>query len=408
MDAPATKTAADERVRVLLLLPSLNGGGAERLAVHLMTHVDRSRFDVRMGLLRKAGPYLPLVDDALIDASLIGERFLNFDRGNREAYGIASLAPAVVLTPANVVAMLRRFQPHVVLSFRKGMSLVAWGAVLLYGRSRVRFIAREGNNTLAVIDDELKSPLARRAVRELTAVCYRSADRLLSICHEMAAELQRDLKLDPAKVRAIYNAVDIAEVERRAAEPAQLKVDNPYVIAVGRLERQKGYDVLLRAFAQSKHRSTHRLMLVGQGNHEQALRELAAQLGIADRLLLPGWHDNPWALMRGAELFVLPSRWEGFGNVVIEAMASRVPVLVSDCSYGPKEIVRHGQDGLVVPREDVAATRDAIDQLLDDPALRARFVASAAERAREFDVPLIVRRYEALFLEAARELPRET
>ncbi len=401
---PVVSMGPNSRLRVLLLLPSLHGGGAERVAVHLMQHMDPARFDVRMGLLRKSGPYLPLVDPSRIDAPTFGARFLDFDQGNDKSYQLANLAPAAVLTPAHVVAMLRRFRPHVVMSFRKGMSVIALAAVTLYGRSRVRFIAREGNNTFAVINDELQSELARTAVRKLTALCYGSADRLLTICHEMARDLERDLGLDPAHVSTIYNAVDIAEVERRAAEPMALQVDAPYIVAVGRLDRQKGFDVLLRAFAASAYRSTHELMILGTGREEAALRSLATELGIADRLRLPGWHDNPWSVMRRAQLFVLPSRWEGFGNVVIEAMASRVPVIVSDCSYGPKEIVRHGQDGWVVATDDVTGTRDAIDHLLGDAALRERLIRAGAERAREFDVPVVVRRYEALFSEVAAEL----
>jgi glycosyltransferase involved in cell wall biosynthesis len=392
------------KVRVLLLLPSLHGGGAERVAMHIMKHADRERFDVRMGLLQKTGPYVAELDESLVDVAL-GARFLDFDQGNAQVYRFASLATGALLAPGNVLAMLQRFRPHVVLSFRKGMSIITLAAVTLYGRSRVRWIAREGNNTLAVIDDEVQSPLARRSVRLITALCYRSADRLLTLCHEMADDLQRQLQLDPARVRTIHNAVDISEVQRRAVEPTTLELVGPYVIGVGRLERQKGFDVLLRAFAQSRLRDTHRLVLIGEGSHGGALEALARELGVQQRLVLPGWQDNPWSLMRRADLFVLPSRWEGFGNVVIEAMASGVPVIVSDCSYGPKEIVRDGQDGLVVPTEDVAATCVAIERVSQDAALRERLVTSASERAREFDVPRIVARYQALFLEVACELP---
>jgi glycosyltransferase involved in cell wall biosynthesis len=398
-----TIESPEPKLRVLLLLPSLHGGGAERVAMHIMKHADRTRFDVRMGLLRKTGPYVSELEDSRVDVA-VGQRFLDFDQGNAQVYQFASLAMGTLLAPGNVVAMLRRFRPHVVLSFRKGMSLVTLAAVTIYGRSRVRWLAREGNNTLAVIDDEVSSALARSSVRRLTALCYRSADRLLTICHEMADDLQRQLQLDPAKLRTIYNAVDIAEVERRAAEPAPLAIEGPYLIGVGRLERQKGFDVLLRAFAAGRVRETHRVVLIGEGSQASALRALASELGIADRLVLAGWQDNPWALMRRAELFVLPSRWEGFGNVVIEAMASGVAVVVSDCSYGPKEIVRDGRDGLVVKTDAVPATRDAIERLLDDAALRERLVAAARERAREFDVPSIVGQYQALFLEAAAGL----
>lgn len=399
-----TAPAPHDRVRVLLLLPSLNGGGAERLALLLLANMDRSRFDVRMGLLRRGGAYLPLVASEDVYGPSIGEKFLDFDRGNRQAYALTSLVPALVLTPLNVLGMLRQFRPHVVLSFRKGMSVITLASVLLYGRSRVRWIAREGNNALAVIDDELGLEPARRAVRRLMSLCYRSADRTLTLCHEMADGLERGLSLDHARVRVIHNAVDIAEVERRAEEAPSLQLGAPYVVAAGRLERQKGFDILISAFAASRHRRTHRLVILGEGNELEALAAQARALGVEDRVIFAGWQDNPWALMRRAELFVLSSRWEGFANVVIEAMASRVPVVVSDCDYGPKEIVRDGRDGLVVPRGDPFAMRDAIDRVLDDAALRARFVESARVRAREFDVSRIVERYQELFLEAASEL----
>ncbi|HKU40050.1 MAG TPA: glycosyltransferase [Polyangiales bacterium] len=389
-------------------MPSLHGGGAERVAVQLMQHLDRSRFEVRMGLLRKTGPYVPLVDEAELDVARLGQRFLDFDRGNSEVYRASSMLPAILLTPTNVVAMLRRFRPHVVVSFRKGMSVITLGAVLLYGRSRLRWIAREGNNTFAVIDDELQSGSARRVVRELTARVYRAADRLLSICGDLQHDLQRDLGLDPARLCTVYNAVDVSQVERQAGlEPAPgIAPAEPYVIAVGRLERQKGFDVLLRAFAGSSWRHGHRLLILGEGSWEARLRLLADELGIGGSVHIAGWQDNPWALMRGARLFVLPSRWEGFGNVVIEAMACGVPVVVSNCNYGPKEIVRDGQDGLVVAVDDVEGTRAAMDRVLGDPILAARLTAAGRARAREFDVPVMVERYSALFDELAAELPR--
>jgi glycosyltransferase involved in cell wall biosynthesis len=146
------------------------------------------------------------------------------------------------------------------------------------------------------------------------------------------------------------------------------------------------------------------VLLIGRGSAEPQLRELARQLGIADRVTFAGWRDNPWSLMRRAALFVLPSRWEGFGNVVIEALASGAPVVVSDCAYGPKEIVSDGQTGLVIPADDVTATTRAIDRVLGNTTLAQRLVEAGKLRARDFDVPVIVERYEALFEELAREL----
>ncbi|MEM9189172.1 MAG: glycosyltransferase [Myxococcota bacterium] len=392
--------AQQERLRVMLLLPSLHGGGAERVAVNILNHADRERFDIRIGLLRRSGPYLDDVDRSRVDASFIGERFLDFDQGDAKVYRPASLALRVALTPVNAIAMMRRFRPDVVMSFRKGMSIVAWGAMLLYGPGRPRWIAREGNNTLAVIDAELDGRAARAAVRRLTGRCYRSADRLLTISYEMADALKRDLPLRPDRVRTIHNAVDIAAVQEKSRETVDVP-EGRYLVSVGRLEYQKGYDALVRAFAKSDARESHRLVIVGRGSEEGALRSLAKELAVEDRLVLPGWASNPWAYLAHAEAFVLSSRWEGFGNVVIESLACGLPTLVTDCDFGPKEIVQHDESGIVFPTDYVDAMAAAISRVATDEGLRKRLGAAGVERAQDFDVPVIVRRYEDLFLEAA-------
>lgn len=397
-----TAVRSSERIRVMLLLPSLHGGGAERMALHVLQHADRARFDVRMGLLRLSGELGSQVDPSLVDVAPVGRRFLDFDQGNAAAYRNAIGLP---LAPYNVVSMMRRFRPHVVMSFRKGMSVCTMAAVTIYGRHRVRWIAREGNNTLAVVQDELQSELARRAVTRLTGACYGSADRLLTITYEMARALERDLGLDPARVTTIHNAVDVAEVRRRAAVALPAPPPEPFLLGVGRLERQKGFDVLLRAYAAGTARHRARLVLLGDGSERDALEALARELGVADRVSMPGFTDNPWAYMARSVAFVLSSRWEGFGMVVAEAMAAGAPVVVTDCDFGPKEIVRDGESGLVVPTDDMAALRDAIDRVTSSADVRARLVAGGNARADDFDVHTIVRRYEALFAELFESLP---
>jgi glycosyltransferase involved in cell wall biosynthesis len=395
----------DERIRVLLMLPSLHGGGAERMAVHVMNHADPAEFDVRMGLLRRAGPYLAEVDPARVDSSPFGARLLDFDGINKEINNPLRLLPGVALAPANALALLRRVRPHVVMSFLKGTSLITQAAVTMYGRDRVRWIAREGNNTLAVLRSELDNPVALASVRRLMAFCYGSADRLLTISDDMARDLVRDLGLRADRVRTIHNCVDIAQVERRAAETPPVPVAEPFLVFVGRLHPQKGVDILLRAYAQGRARERYRLVLVGDGTQRDALRALAQELGIDDRVTWTGFAENPWAYMARARAFVLPSLWEGFGNVVIEAMACGAPVVVTDCDFGPREAVRHGEDGLVVRAGDVSAFSAAIDHVAMSDALRDTFARAGRARARHFDLPVVVKRYQDLFRELAATLP---
>ncbi|MEW6277001.1 MAG: glycosyltransferase [Candidatus Eremiobacterota bacterium] len=392
-----------ERRRVLLLLPSLQGGGAERMALHLLNHADPAHFDVRIGLLRMAGPYLSSVDVRRLDVAPLRSEWLNFDLGNPANYGLWRV-PAYILAPFNAFWLMRRFRPHVIVSFTKGMNLCTWLAVSLYGRKKVRWIAREGNNALAVIRDELMGrPAMAAAITTLVKRCYRSADRLLSICHEMGAELTRQLHLDPSRVRTVHNCVDLEQVRSGATLPPD-GLPPRYFVSIGRLTRQKGLDVLVRAFSRSECALTHKLLLLGEGEEERNLRRLAATLGADKSTIFCGFRDNPWAYLARADALVLASRWEGFASIVVEALAAGTPVVATSCDFGPKEILQNGRYGIVVPVDDVEALREALDRVARDEALRRRLSELGKVRARDFDARTIVTRYEDLFCEVMAEV----
>ncbi len=392
-----------QRTRVLLLLSSLHGGGAERVAVHLLNRCDPSLVDVRMGLLRKAGPFLADADSGRIDSSAIGENWLTFEGHNSGFYRPDKLIAAATLAPINVSRMIRAHRPHVVMSFLKGMSLLTWAVLKSMGPGAPRWVAREGNNTDAVIDDELTHPLARSAVKALTRRCYRDADCFLANSHEMARGLREALDLDPERIRVIHNPIDVAEIQRLARAPLAEAPVRPFIVTAGRLEHQKGHDVLLRAFAASRAAEDHDLVILGRGTLEPSLRGLADELGIAQRVRFPGFSENPWAWIARAALFVLPSRWEGFPSVVAEALACAAPALVTACPFGPAEVVEHGVSGWVVPPEDVDAFRSGIDLLLGDCTLTSQFRRSGPTRAARFDVAAMVEAYTSLFLEQAAQ-----
>ncbi|HEY1447393.1 MAG TPA: glycosyltransferase, partial [Caulobacteraceae bacterium] len=240
-----------ERLRVMLLLSSLHGGGAERVATHLANRCDPGRFDVRIGLLRRAGPFLNDVDAAKVDASSIGQKWLEFEGHNSSFYRPEKLIAATTLAPLNISRMIRAHRPQVVMSFLKGMSLLTWSVLGAMGDDRPMWIAREGNNTDAVIDDELANPAARALVGRLTRAAYRRADCFLANSHEMARGLEMRLGLDHRRVRVIHNPIDVAEVRRLARAPLPCEQPRPFIVAVGRLEHQKGHNLLLKAFAMS-------------------------------------------------------------------------------------------------------------------------------------------------------------
>ncbi|MET0251508.1 MAG: glycosyltransferase [Novosphingobium sp.] len=398
----ARRTAAGDRpLRVLLLLSSLHGGGAERVALHLLNGLDPRRFQVTMGLLRAAGPYLAEADPRRVMVAERGDERFAFDGANAAMYRPAKLLRGLIEAPRAFRAMIEANRPDVVVSFLKGTNLIAWRALAGLAGPRPRWIAREGNNVLAVIAEETPGPLAARLVAGLTARAYRSADRVLTISSALAGDISGDLGLDPDRVAMIHNPVAIDQIRRLAGEPLPDAPRRPFVLTAGRMEVQKAHDVLLRAFAASAP-ATHDLVILGEGSQRAELNALAEALGLAGRVRFPGFVGNPFAWMAACDLFVLPSRWEGFGSALAEAQAAGAAVLATDCRYGPGEIVEHGTSGWLVPVDDEPALAQAMQTLLDDEALRRRLAAGGGHSVERFRLEAILARYGALFDEVAQ------
>jgi glycosyltransferase involved in cell wall biosynthesis len=372
-------SASRHAIRVLLVLGSLDGGGAERVAVNLANRCDPRLVDITLGLLRPAGAYLTSVDPDRVVAPK--------SRGR----GLADAA----LAPRDVARMIAKVRPGVVMSFGLGVNLAVHLA-LTNARPRPLWICREDSNTDAEIDNLTGNRLGRALVRGLTRRLYRSADRLLTVSDELGAKLAGGAPGAPVEV--IHNPIDVALISSLAEAALVPPPPRPFIVAAGRLVRQKGFDLLIEAFAGAALARDMDLVILGEGPLAGALKRQAACLGVGDRVRFPGFQANPWAWFSRASLFVLSSRWEGFGNVVAEAMACGVPVLASDCDFGPREQVRHGESGWIADASDPAGFAAAMNTLLADPPLRARLAAAGRRRAGDFDVERVVGPYTRLFL----------
>jgi len=395
-------TSPARPVKVLLMLSSLHGGGAERVAVHLLNQLDPTRFDVRMGLLRKAGPYLEHIEDQ--DRVMVapdGEAHFNYDGPNSAQYAPGKLIGSAVRAPLAFRKMVRETRPDVAMSFLKGTNLLAWLALMGMGKERPRWIAREGNNVLAVIEEEAPNPFVKRVSLGLTRKAYSRADAVLANSTDMAQGLVGDLGLDPAKMRMINNPIDLAAIAAAKDEPIPGAPNRPYVLCAGRLEYQKAHEVLIRSFAASGIWRTHALVILGKGSRLNQLHRLAAQLGVGEYVRFIGFVANPYAWMARADLFVLPSRWEGFPTVAAEALACGAPLLLSDCSFGPRDVIEPGVSGELVPVDDEIALSAAMAQLIADPERRARMRTAGLRRVRRFAIETMVSHYADLFEEMA-------
>ena len=194
------------------------------------------------------------------------------------------------------------------------------------------------------------------------------------------------------------------QIEAAAREdvdhPWYQRLDVPLVVGVGRLVLQKGFDVLIAA-ADSCHRRGHRLRLViiGEGSESRALESQIAGCSQPESISLLGYQSNPYKLMARATVFVLSSRFEGFPNALVEAMACGLPVVATNCPSGPGEIITHEHDGLLVPVDDVGALADGILRFMRDDGLRRRCSHAGAARIRSLTPDAIARRYEEVLFE---------
>lgn len=369
------------RLRTLFVLPDLSFGGSERVMLTVLAGLDRTRFEPALAVGRRGGHF---ADQVPQDVPL-------FELGARRARGM-------VLPLAGLV---RRERPAVVFSSLGYVNmLVMLARPLMPGPTA--FVGRETNipsrNLARSRFPRLLPALYRRLYPRFDAVVCQSGD--------MREDMVRGFGLPGAKARVINNPVDVARVAALAEQddPLGLVESMPgriRLVAAGKLKAQKGFDLLLDAMARLPRDLAPDvgLTILGEGPDRAVLEARAASLGLAERVLFAGFAANPFPAMAAADAFVLSSRFEGFPNVVLEAMACGTPVAAFACPGGLNEIVQPGVNGLLAEPGDPGALAGAIVSLVREPPGGEAVADSVASR---FGARKIISQYEDLLLEVAR------
>jgi len=422
------------RIKVLFTIYGLDGGGAERVVVTLVNHLDRNRFQPMLALLHEGGRCREEVRpdvrvfDLYRELSLRGRKppartsaegeEKTERRGIREAVGgylwadrNKTLLPGPLedlgiwmntrhharrLQPV-FDALLCQEQPDAVLSHL----LLANTLALNSGACADIFTAVCLHNT----------PTDNQARVEYKRSPLERADAVVTVSTAIGRMLKE--KHGGAKVRVIHNPHDLRHIQELSREPVShpwfVHKEMPVIAGIGRLCTQKNFALLLEAVSaiNRKREVPVRLVIFGEGPERSRLARLIRKRGQQDRILLMGWVPNPFQYLARCDLLALTSQWEGLPNTLIEAMACGVPVVSTNCESGPEEILQGGACGQLVECGDQAGLEEAIQSVLRDPRKAADLRERGRERAGAFDVSVVLPQYETLILEGIERKRRE-
>ena len=377
---------AESKQRILFLIRNLQGGGAERSFLNILTNLDRQRFELHLVLWRHTGAYLDAIPADVPLHIFPASRSFVFTRHIQNIRALASVIESV--------------QPDVLLSFLDGSNVLSLETKLVK-KPDCAFVISQRNNLSVSFERRYEYRGYRRWLKmAYVRWLYPKADHIISLSHGVKTDLVENFGMPSNKITPIHNPIDIQTIIEKSTEPNSYPWDrqaNRVVIAVGRLHEQKGYFDLIEAFSRLEMDQPVKLVILGEGELRGQLDDLIASKGLQNDIWMPGFIDNPWAYMRDADVFVLSSHWEGFGNVIVEAMACGTPVLATDCDYGPREIIHDGVDGILVPVGDVARLADEISTLLYDEGKRLRLCDAGKKRASDFESSRICQQYGGVF-----------
>ncbi|MDN5871347.1 MAG: glycosyltransferase [Nitrococcus sp.] len=397
-------------IKLAVYIPTLAGGGAERVMLRLAGELAGRGYRVDLLLKRRRGAYEGQLPSGVRIIELErgwkawGRCFLAIKARSADCVGLALpvlLAPKPMMSlrylPA-FVGYLRRERPAALVSALYYANLLALWARELAGVP-TQTVVCEHNTISQTLASEIKWPAPRRRrLLGLIHYTYSLAEGIVAVSNGVADDLAAMTGIARASITTIYNPAVSADLDELAGAPLDhpwlAPAQPPVVLGVGRLEAQKDFMTLIRAFAQLRAAQPARMIILGEGKQRPLLEREIRRLGLDEDVQLPGWVDNPYAYMARAAVYVLSSAYEGLPGALIEALACGCPVVSADCPSGPAEILDRGRYGTLVPVGDDTALAQAIMTTLAAPPKRATLQA----RAQQFGAKAAVERYLEVLL----------
>jgi len=360
--------------KILFIILNLGCGGAQRVISTIANGISKEKYDVSfMTLGKKESDFFKLDSEVKrIDLDLykpsasVSEAFRN---------NVSSIK--------TIREFVNRINPDLVISF--------------LNRTNVRVLISLFNSAIPLVISERSDPTHNKIGKLWSLLRFISYHKTkVLVC--LSKGVSDAFWYVPKKKKVvIYNPIEISDkVDDKYSFPFN-KTRN-YIITVGRLVEDKAQSHLIQAFSSIAEKYVNwDLLIFGEGQLRKKLTELVVSEGLSDRIYLPGETKNPIAEMKQSQMFVLTSLWEGFGNVIVEAMSAGIPVISTDCESGPSEIIDHGKTGLLVPVGNIEKIAKAMEKLISNKESRTSLARAASQELNRFDKDSIIKQWEELF-----------
>ena len=376
-----------DKKKVVFVVPSLRGGGGERVAATLLESLQRSSSNIKLILVlfdvESTGNLGPDID----------VRYLNVRKSWDIIYTIKKFFKVIF----NLSRIIKNESPCTILSFVDYSNVVSIIGNWLSGKKNRVIISV--HNIPIVQMRECAPNFWEKIMGLLIKVFYNKADSIIAVSKHVGDDLVKNSRINEKLIHIINNPIDIDRINYLSNEDVAeefFNEDAPIILAVGRLSKEKGFEYLLKAFSLLKERSNARLVILGEGKEEANLKKLRKELGIDKQVLFLGFKDNPYKYMKRSTIYVLSSLYEAFPMVLLEAMACGIPVISTIYKPCTNEIIEHKKNGLLVAVADEKALAESMLRLLDDDGLRRSLSKEAKKKVLNYSVEKITKQYKAV------------
>jgi glycosyltransferase involved in cell wall biosynthesis len=369
----------NKKIKILFIIPHLDRGGSERMITNLCNNLNRKKFDITLLLIVAEGEYLHLIHD---DIKIIDLRI------NKNDGTLKNTIKCLIKIPE----ILRKDKPNIVMSTITHINIIM-AIIKCFQTKHICFIARE-SNILSYITKQ--DPFY---LRVLYFLLYKKFVRIIAQSKDMKEDMVKNYSVPDNRITIINNFIDdeYINIKLNERETINMPCNKINLLSVGRLEFQKGYDLLLDSFSKFPDKNRFHLTILGKGIHEKDIRSQIKVLALDNYVTLLGFSSNPYKYMAKADIFISSSRFEGFPNVVIEALACGLPVIANNYQGGINEILDNHELGYIINIEDSVEFHKAIDKCIEKDRAKIRIVAR-----NRYSKNSIIKHYETLFINEAQ------